>query len=631
MINENAEASFFSHELFQALLDPSQPFDIVEAMRVFEQQRLSLLECMKQIDCYEDGDIPQMDQAFAVLRSSNIDRQSCLRVAKTYLTFSKMGLLAQEFKNPEGTIQSILQSLKTEKDGYPVLSEKENILRWILLNVLPEYPALFEGYAQDLYRYVLTTEHLLLFFGGIRTRIQEDEKLTSLEQGNVLLSLRKDAAEAIVRLKKHLPIVFALQKMGLEDIFLALPAIQDIASTFKQLRICSPLRLTVPAKLAPLIQYLFDDDERIEVYSIETQDMDLYLESLQRLAYPTIEKRNNWEDREFSTSGADQGGIVLSLGTRDLDPDKIQQVKQDKDIGFGTISFLNTSPYADPEGVSPSATNFRRAMQRSLSHILGIKVYTDRQRDTIDQLTSRLEQYLFSYTLMSSSWRDTFDTLATQHGFEQGYICIIERGTIESKQLTANLFLFILEEIADVCKKRNIGVLLIKNQNSERPGSEQFLDIARQKDIPYHEILIREDVAYILAFLKHARGVIGPDTFLTHAAEYFVGMPVIDMFSNSNCYAFRLNGRMQCVEHPLAKGTRWDSNLATYPESELYRREIVHPFTIISDEERSKYHPLIYAVQTIFAQRLREGLRLFRVQLLLQEKARTDSTEMVET
>jgi hypothetical protein len=610
MIHE--QAPFFSQQLLQALFDPSLPFDIAQAILICEQQRLCLLDRLHSLlDEGEEDDERDMNWILTTLRSPDTQGRSCLPIAQAYLSCSKIGELTRACAGTNATVYDVLHMLHAGNEDQPALDEKENVVRWILLEMLAEEPALFGGCARQLHHYLLAIEHLLLFFSGIRNRIQEDHALQTLRQGDLLPALRKDAAQRIMRLRKHLPIVFALQRMGLGDILLALPAIADMNETLRQLRVHSPLRITVPTKLAPLIQYLFDDDERVEVYSIETTDMNLYQDSLRSLAYP----------QPGDEVLVEQGGMVLALGSRDLDPALVRQGEQEG-VLFGLISFLNTSPYSDhitelassDEVVSTAsrfmATTFRRAMQRSLSHALGIKIYDDEQRDNLDRLTLRLAHYLSAYTQTTPAWLDV-TALHTQPGFEQGYISIIQRGTVASKHLTGNLFSFILTELAVTCQQEHIGVVLITDPQSDKMNLQPFRESARSMHLPYREISIQENVAYSLALLQHARGVIGPDTFLTHAAEYMIGVPVVNLFSSSNSFTFRVDERLLGVEHTLARGTRWDSNLATYPEGELYRHEFVHPFTVLLPTEKAQYHPLIYGVQALFTQRIHESLHQF--------------------
>ncbi len=612
MLTKNRSGSLWSESILEGLLPDLYHLHISQVIDIIEEKRLALLHCLDRIPCYGDEHGPSMEHAFVALKAPRTDCQSCLQIVKTYLCTSRITKLTRALHKSKAEMKDIYHWLLQRPDEPPIIDGKENIIRWIVTDALERDATFFGNYAEDLYQYFLFHSYLLACIGGMQARMKAEERLLPLKRGQVPNLLHKDMADVILRLKKHQPVVFATQTMGLGDIIMSLPAIQDVAHTFAQLLVGSPLRLVVPSKLAPMIQYLMNEEIGIEVYTIETKDANLFTECLECLAYPDMDVPENVSSLEHVVQRK-QGGTVLLLGFRGTNLEKITQVRQESNVYFGAIDFMNTYPYSS-EDTSVFATTYRRSMQRSLSTTLGIKIYDDETRDNIDQIVERMERYLVEYVQQSSSLQKEITELK-KSGFENGYICCIEQGTIESKRLTADLFAFMLDELADFCRQHAIGILLIKNQADAPDAASTLSSIAYQKGLAYHEVIIREDIAYTLVFLREARGVIGPDTFLTHAAEFISSGPVLDILSNSNGQSFRLSEHTYLVEHVLAKGVRWDSRHVSYEECRIYTQEFTHPFTILSNETRAKFHYLIQSAQDVLVQRLRESLAQFCAQI----------------
>ena len=381
-----------------------------------------------------------------------------------------------------------------------------------------------------------------------------------------------------------------------------MPAICNVADTFEQLGLKNPIRIVVPQKLGALIQFVLNKYKYIEVYSLDIENMEMYIEIVKKLAYREFDSTEQDENR--------QGGIIVSLIV-DIGQNE-KKIDGNQPILSFMVNFLPLSSLNYEELQPAFFTTYKSAMQISLSYQLGIKMYHEEDHC---QLAQTLEVYLKQYTKKSCFWQEHINKLKESKGFEQGYICLIEQGSIQTKWVITSLFTFLLTQLQKFCQIYQIGIVLIKNSDQELDTSIKKADIAREKGIAYEEITIQDDIAYTLAFLQHAQGVIGPDTFLLHAAEYFPDLPLLGLYSNSHVGIFRLNKSTYQVSHMLANGALWDAYFVSYNESHFYSQEILHPFTILNYEEKSNYHPLIQTVQDAFRQRLQEALSHFCTQI----------------
>lgn len=565
------------------------------AATALEDIRTSLLNAMQDIPCYDTSQDALIDQAFEELKRPNTDAMSCLKIAKAHV----LGYLSiLECAEKTSNLSIIKQRVK---------KSKANLIEGLLLEVLEKEPALFYPH----------TEKLLLYFNAIRKmnadkkipeRIRQDEELVLLEQGQPLRQLDLNRTEALSRLKANRPLVFDLTTLGLGDACMLPPAIMMLASTLETIRSQSPIRLVVDKKIANMFRYMVGGRRNIEVYHVDDKSAAAFnLCFLTKLATGNQTASENVELGLWDDESEKKAGIIMGLR---LFIDWIFAIADDKmchDFLINEIDYVATNCYADNSKIF--ANTFPRAVQRSLSSILGIKIFGTSDRDDITECSQGIKKYIEEYIKCDPSLENQLIKLQQMAGFENGYICFIERGSDDFKVMTVNLFAEIVEKLADFCRQSNVGIVLIKTSNDKEDVADQITSLLLQRRIPYYRISIKEEIAYTLAFLRHARGVIGPDTFLTHAAEYFPKLPVLKIFSAGNYYTFRIKHNSIGVEHSLAKRSYENLDTDVFFESWLYKKAFIHPLTILAAEERiNENHIIIQEIQDIFLERLRRGV-----------------------
>lgn len=558
----------------------------------FEDIRISLLHALRDIPCYDTSQEALIDHAFEELKQPYTEAMSCLKIAKAHaLGYPSIFACAEKTNN----LSIIKQRVK---------KGKANLIEGVLAEVLKKRRTLFYPHAEILLLY-LNALRRMHTDKQIAERIRQDEELSLLERGQPFAQAGLEGAEALSRLQTNRPLVFDMTTLGLGDACLLPPAIMMLATTLEMMGSQSPIRLVVDKKIANMIRYMVGRRSNIEVYPTEdktdaTGNLSLLMQLASDCQVPLEKIEAEVQD------GAGEKGIIVGLR---LFIEWIFAMVDDKtrhDFLINEIDYVATNC---SDGREVFASTFPRAVQRSLSCVLGMKIFDTPTRDDITECSQGIKRYIEEYMQHKPSLENQLLELQHMAGFENGYICIIERGSDDFKVMTPSLFAEIIEGLAPFCHQAKVGIVLINTSNNEKDTSDQLTSLLMPHHLPYYEVKIEKEIAYTLAYLQGARGVIGPDTFLTHVAEYFPELPVLKLFVAGNCRTFRIKQDIIAVEHSIAKRSHENLDTDVIFESWLYKKAFIHPFTTLArGDSPGRYHVIIKEVQGIFLERLKRGI-----------------------
>ncbi|GCE14946.1 hypothetical protein [Tengunoibacter tsumagoiensis] len=525
--------------------------------------------------CRSDSSITLIDDCFQEIKECR-DERSCLRIAEKFVS---------SYKNI---------SNQDEKD-------KALLIRYLLSEVVTSKPSWF-GNDADLLRDFLTESAQLSIREDMQKRAQLDLELATMERGQPLLQRTKHQVDAFTRIQAHKPVVLAMNSIGMGDVLLLLPAILDFAETLNVVGSKSILKLVVYEKLASLLQHIVKDYENICLYAKGKENNVAFLSSLALEEQAAKQEEINLqltEDRPTT------GGIVILLNTYN-----IKRISTKNKTIYRRLTFIINKDFKLNNIFN--SNNCNKAAQRNISAIFGAKMFTN-ANNTAFTVSEKMKQYIRSYQ-EDRKRSQRYIHESKSHSTKNGYICIIDKGSQPSKHVIPTLFSFIIEILSDFCIERKISIFLIKTGKEEKDTEyDKSSTLALQKNGLYYEICIDSDLAYTLTYLHQSCGAIGPDTFLIHAAEYLMNIPVVNIFVDSSCQTYRVNNESIAIEHPIAHQADCSLDIYVPALSEIYMRECIHPCTpLINEGAADHLHPLIKETQNIFTQRLVQGLELFK-------------------
>lgn len=568
----------------------SEPLDTLEKIAAV------LLVEMQAIPCYENGRLSPIDQAFEELKRPSSDPLSCLRIAKAHI------LACPSLAGAKEKSESLL-GLKQR-----IKKSQATLMAELLLEALEQNPALFQPHA----------ENLLLYFRAVRVsemdekihdRREQDRILQRVERGQFIPGRSAEQVSAFARLKAGRPLVIDMATLGLGDTCLLPPGLLTVAKTLEMLQCQAPVRLVVHQKMLPLIRHMVAGYGNIEVYSIADKFQNACnLELLLQLASDYEEPAGTSEGETLDGPTKSLPGLILSLRLF------IEWIYVLVDNATRTkfliqeMDYVATKPLCQELALSWSDT-FVRAIQRSFSMTLGLKVFDLLTRDDIEDCARGIQACIAEYLANNPSLESYLKHVRSRPGFENGYICLVDRGSDDFKMMTASLFDEIVRSLGGFCRQKRLGLVLIKTSADKNKHLHHLVVRLLEDELPHVVIEIADDVAHTLAFLQHARGVIGPDTFLTHIAEYFPDVAILKIFVSGNRFSFRITAAPVMVEHPLARAASERYDVDVFFDSWLYKREFVHPLAILSSpEENSHFHPIIQETQSSFLRAVQRGL-----------------------
>ncbi len=544
---------------------------------------------MDDTPAYSSEKGSQIDQAFEELRRPTADPQSCIRIARAYMC---------EGRSP----------LERNNENM-----KGSLIRWLVVEALQTNPSLFSPYAYELRTYFdrLATQETVRV---LQRRIQIDALLSTMQQGEAFKEMNSSQVEILSRLKANKPVVISMAYGPFGDTMLMTPAIEDIAKTLKKIGSGSKIRYIVKGEIVDLVRCMLRAYENTEVIAYDYRHDQSYYLYLARLAV------ENMPEIQFTTEGApsivdyaEKAGIILGW-ERPGEEYTAQSFLQG--TVFGRLKPFNSRilPLDGPDKVF--ANTSRRSLQRDLSDFLGVKIFESATLDDITHLSQGMQTFLQAYvtTKESADVCATLGELNPKTGFENGYLCVISQGSKDVKRILPGLAHVIAGEVADFCKQHHIGIVLIQTHPKDDVNLAFHFTA---HGIPTHQFPTTKRVTDTLVLLQSARGVIGPDTFLLHAAEYFQDTPIVNFHADSAQRVFRIDDRVIPVQHPIAKQA--EANLRVYipGHSELYTREIIHPLTpLLTHEQRTSFHPLIQEAQNSLLHEARSALHEFKQRIL---------------
>lgn len=238
---------------------------------------------------------------------------------------------------------------------------------------------------------------------------------------------------------------------------------------------------------------------------------------------------------------------------------------------------------------------------------------------TLAQLTADKVSVLFGLSSLNDQFKTPVSKKVISEESQQSekYIVIIPQGGVASKTLTIESHELLAEGLYSICNRRNYEVVMIVSPEN---GNSEWLNPYRNRGIRANLFTHTDWVESSISVIMNSKGVIGVDTFLTHAAELFSpDLPVLALHTISNDKKYRLNpesekNRIITVCHPLVDQAEQDGITYFLRTGRLYQQVV--NFFDVSRNNFPDLHPLTRLFQEEFANRLENGLEQF-TQLVL--------------
>lgn len=497
--------------------------------------------------------------------------------ARAYESLQQEESAAEPESFPLGIVKAFLFSQRqhdTAGEAY--------LLKRILMQALAVSPELFGPYAQEIRDYLAAISQKN-FFNESSVSEGELKAFSSLTSGDALPGAIPNGIRN--RILHGDPVVIDISTTALGDGLLLCTNVYDIAQAIRKMGTKNKFTVVVSASISPVAKALLKDipEVLLTVGPGDTSDEDEEQAFLQDLA----------------TDGMGRKGTIFKFyATRSIyiDDDYIYQP-----------FYLPVMPeITDPEEAYSWST-YRRQMQANISTLAGTVLFDPQHPNESEDLRRSLLEHIQGYLDVHPQQQIQLDRLRKEHA--GGYICLVTNGSTAQKSLPKSAQSFILDAVSDYCRKTDTAVVVINTQKNTPVLVRQG-----EKRVETYETGIDNDIFYAASFLAGAKAVIGPDTFLTHLAE-FLPTAVLDLHVDSHPSFWRLDERMHTAQSFLVNGMIEENAWIYDPaDSALYADSFTHPF-VLGVGRRKRLHSLVRTVQESFAREIQREIGMLLSQV----------------
>lgn len=522
-----------------------------ELTRLFsppEARRVQLLEKLTDIPAFlTDHDKTGIEYALSALAAPIESVSSPLAIAKTYL-------LEHDGDSNESSIF---------------------ILRWILRQALEANPALFAPVGLQLREYIEETTPTWKTTSYKKIPHADLEHMLALQMGEPL------GKNSIMRekLTSGAPIIFDYSHTGLGDVLLSLPMIYDVAKIIQMRSVHNRLTIVVSKNMRALTQKILEDFPFVEVIA-ETEPKDTKKLFRHKATGPNGEK----------------GAILTYNPITNLE-------LYEEGFAEGYL-YIPPLPEVTSDAEAAQWNTFRRRLQAQFSWLFQTVMFDSEHRDDISGLQTKLKETTAAYLAQYPEQQAKINKITANH--KGGYVVIVDKGSTKEKQLTPSAVNAMLDMLAPFCHENEMAVVLLHSQTFDTA-----ITPTTKRGIPVYETGISTEFAHTFTWLQSAKATIGPDTFLTHAAEFFPH-PVLNLHIDSHPVAWSVDDKVRWALFAFARGLLEENTQEYLPgESEWYRQKLLHPFTLLGGtrgKRRKPLHPIIFAVQKAFEEEIAKAM-----------------------
>ena len=496
---------------------------------------------------------PSINEAFELLKGPSSDHWQVLRIALSVLVDGEKSRLAGG-----------------------ILQTKAELLRWVIMAALELNEQLFKPFGDELRKCFIASSKSIEDKRDLDLW-SRNEDLIKMANGQILHGLSKKQLEALSFLQDGCPVIWWLNNAGLGDTIMLVPLVRNLIQTCKVMGYKNRFFITVNQKIERLVSHMIGQVKGIKV---------TYVQSAHDFAVQEVK----WTERciticwsyDRSCPAPIRNGLVFEIGENN-------PWKQTDESDSGSIG------------------SFLRFQQILLSNRLGIKIFDNNIKQDIVDSAVGIESFVNEYAGENKDFTYKDNDIATGNR----YICIALKGSNGMKQLSEDMLNLIADEIKSFCVVDKIGIVLLSDIDSIDVNKHQA--IFKNLGITCEVISDNKPIAEFVTAIINSVGMIGPDTFFTHLAEFFPSkISTLNIFTVSSSLKYRLLpsriGALHVVEHPIVSQATRDHVMYMRKAGQLYSKE-VSDFFAISSEKINLYTPIIHTIQSNFAQQTKEKLK----------------------